>query len=87
MTTFLYKGSYYPFENLPDEVQVSLTRRGLEPPTPAATETPLPDDFPGRDALLAAGYKTVESVPRDRQTLIDLDGIGEKTADKILAAL
>lgn len=47
----------------------------------------LEDDFPGVKALAAADVLTYEAVREfDRDQLIALDGIGEKTADAILAA-
>ncbi len=47
----------------------------------------LPNDFPGREALLAAEIDALSKVPTDRDTLITIENIGEKTADKILARL
>ena len=47
----------------------------------------VPDDFPAREELAAAGYETLESVPRAVDELTALPGIGKKTAGKILEAL
>ncbi len=48
----------------------------------------LPKEFPGLKDLKAAGYETYASLQGvSRQALIDLDGIGEVTADRILEAL
>jgi predicted flap endonuclease-1-like 5' DNA nuclease len=53
-----------------------------------ATETPLPEDFPGRGALLAAGYTTLESLRGlSEADLIAIKGIGPKLAKQILQAL
>jgi len=50
--------------------------------------TPLPDDFPGRNALLAAGYATLESLRGlSEADLIAIKGIGPKLAKQILQAL
>jgi hypothetical protein len=46
--------------------------------------TALPDDFPGRDALAAAGYANLEDVPRTGSKLTAVSGIGKVTANQIL---
>ncbi len=51
---------------------------------PAVEATPLPGDFPGRDALTAAGYATLEDVPRNGKNLTAVSGIGPVTANQIL---
>jgi predicted flap endonuclease-1-like 5' DNA nuclease len=58
------------------------------PPSVQESATPLPEDFPGRGALLAAGYATLESL-RDlsEADLIAIKGIGPKLAQQILQAL
>lgn len=49
--------------------------------------TPLPGDFPGYRALAHAGYTTVEEVSKlSREELVEVDGIGETTADTITQA-
>lgn len=53
--------------------------------TPSA-DTPLPLDLPAYDALIAADLTTVEAVLAHAD-LTDLDGIGEKLAGRIVAAL
>lgn len=52
-----------------------------------AADTPLPEDFPGRKALAAAGIQALEDVPRKLTTLTAIAGIGEKTAVAVLEAL
>jgi predicted flap endonuclease-1-like 5' DNA nuclease len=53
-----------------------------------ASGTPLPPGFPGRNALLAAGYTTLESLRGLSETdLIAIKGIGPKLAQQILQAL
>ena len=53
-----------------------------------ATETPLPEDFPGRGALLVAGYTTLESLRGlSEADLIAIKGIGPKLTKQILQAL
>jgi hypothetical protein len=56
----------------------------LREPKPAITERPLPDDFPGRRQLAVAGIDTVDAVPRDRDALTAISGIGNVTATQIL---
>ncbi len=51
---------------------------------PARQYTPLPEEFPGRDALLAAGIDALEDVPRKGQDLTAVSGIGKVTANQIL---
>lgn len=57
---------------------------------PAADERPsgkLPDDFPGLAALTDAGITTYGGVRKlDEAALVDLPGIGEATAKKIIKA-
>ena len=52
-----------------------------------AAEVSLPDDLPGRDQLFAAGYTTLESVPRKGKELTAVSGIGPVTANQILTWL
>ena len=48
----------------------------------------LPDGFPGQRALAAAGVATYEQARTlTREQLTELDGVGERTADAIEAAL
>lgn len=50
--------------------------------------TPLAEDFPGREALVAAGLGCEEDLRgADMNELTTIKGIGKKTAEKILAAL
>lgn len=58
------------------------------PPLAAPRDpSPLPEDFPARDALIDAGIDTVGAVPRTEEGLVALDGIGIGFARRILAAL
>lgn len=57
------------------------------PTVPTMPGTPLPEDFPGHDALVAAGYTTIESVPGDFDALFAIDGIGKATANSIVKEL
>lgn len=54
---------------------------------PAPVGTPIPDGFPGRAKLIAAGIDTTEAIPRDGDSLVEIDGIGTATAGQILAEL
>ena len=56
-------------------------------PGPTAVAYPLPDDFPGRDALIAAGIDDLAAIPADGDQLVAIKGIGKVTAGQILAAL
>lgn len=49
--------------------------------------TVLPDDFPGRAHLRAAGLMTVEAVQARKDSLTAIPGIGPATAEAINAAL
>lgn len=66
---------------------------GGSAPAPAPTEpeqTPaggLPDDFPGRDALLREGLDSIEAVRAYEGAYSDIDGIGAATDEKIRVAL
>lgn len=71
------------------------TKREVAPAAPAVPSflaptnpevlSDLPEDFPGRDLLIESGYVTWESVvDLNREQLIDIKGIGPKTADAIL---
>jgi predicted flap endonuclease-1-like 5' DNA nuclease len=62
--------------------------RRSTPPNAQESATPLPEDFPGRGALLAAGYTTLESLRGlSEGDLIAIKGIGPKLAQQILQAL
>ena len=56
----------------------------IELKEPAQVSTPLPDDFPGYDALVEDGIIYLESVPRKGVELVSIPGIGNATANKIL---
>ncbi len=50
----------------------------------APTATPLPDDFPSREILVAAGFTTMEGArAASDEALLALDGIGPATLQKI----
>jgi predicted flap endonuclease-1-like 5' DNA nuclease len=69
---------------------LTALRRHRRSTSPNAQEsaTPLPEDFPGRGALLAAGYATLESLRGFSEAdLIAIKGIGPKLAKQILQAL
>ena len=58
------------------------------PPDVQGSATSLPEDFPGYNALLAAGYTTLESLRGlSEADLIAIKGIGPKLAQQILQAL
>jgi hypothetical protein len=56
----------------------------IELKEPAQVYTPLPDDFPGYDALVEDGIIYLENVPRKGVELVTIPGIGNATANKIL---
>lgn len=47
----------------------------------------LPEDLPGRMALINGGLKMVSQVLASKEVLTDIKGIGEKTADEIINTL
>lgn len=74
----------------------ALRNRGLLVPAESGSETPapapstaLPDSFPGRAPLLAAGLDCMERVAAaaQREPLTAIRGIGKSTASQIQAAL
>lgn len=47
----------------------------------------LPEDFPGHSALEAAGITTYAKVRKQLESLTEVDGIGDATAEKIREAM
>lgn len=78
-----------------DHERVDAPQGGKEAAAAAASETgsstglaPLPEGFPGRRYLVAAGYTTYESLSGQTQDdLVAIKGIGEATAEAILLNL
>jgi hypothetical protein len=67
---------------------VKYLREDLEELTAPDTSTPLPDGFPAKKVLEAAGLTTLETLrAKSEADLIALDGIGATTAAKIYEAL
>ncbi|MCS7069090.1 MAG: hypothetical protein N2313_04535 [Meiothermus ruber] len=62
----------------------TIQRMRESAPTPSAT--PLPEDFPARAKLLAAGLHTLEDVRANLETLRNL-GLTRKEAEAVRAAL
>ena len=56
------------------------------PPTANDGATPLPEDFPAREALMGAGLDTLEKVAAEAD-LTRINGIGQATAGQIAEAL
>jgi hypothetical protein len=67
-----------------DAAGLTLLRETEAPAEQVAPATPLPADFPGREALAAAGIVALENVPRAGQQLTAIPGIGAVTANRIL---
>jgi hypothetical protein len=66
----------------------SKFRSAASTPVASTVESDLPDDFPGRKELIAAGITELSvAKSKSRDELIAIRGIGEKTADEILAAV
>lgn len=80
--------------DLPKEEALRLIEKGVatEPDTEEARTAKeaadaLPSGFPGHDALVEAGHSTLSAVRGlTKDQLVDIEGIGDATADKILAA-
>lgn len=76
-------------QEVTEKVQVTVNPTGAMfagaiPLTPPPPESDLPEDFPGRKALIAAeiGFETAKAM--SREDLLKIAGIGEATADAIL---
>lgn len=48
------------------------------------TKEGLPVDIPGRAALIEAGIMEVKDIPLEIEQLVEIDGIGDATANKII---
>lgn len=48
---------------------------------------PLPPDFPASEALAKAGILTIGAIPRTEEALMEIEGIGQGFAQRILKAL
>lgn len=65
-----------------------VTSSGASTKPGTGQQTVLPQNFPGREHLVAAGVDSVEKVKQlSRDEIVALKGIGETTADKIGKAL
>ena len=66
----------------------SVVRKGTEEAAAAQRiADTIPENFPGKDELAKAGIENISAVPRSKEELTALEGIGAKTADAILKAL
>ena len=65
-------------------VNTRLIRDYLAPKPEVVLATPIPDGFPGRDALIAAGVESLEAIPQKGADLVKIKGIGNKTASEII---
>ena len=72
--------------DVPESVAQRWLARGIAR-VAESVEAPLPDTFPGRAALIAAGITTIPGVPRDVDDLTRVPGIGTATARRVLASL
>lgn len=60
----------------------------IEPQGDSGDEGDLPEDFPGRKHLMAAGVTTLEAVAAlDAEQLLQIPGIGKATVGQMIAAL
>ena len=73
--------------SLPDEDATRFVNEGIAivvQDTEGKDENELPEDMPARAVLLDNGFTAIEQVLAARETLDEIDGIGEKTAEKII---
>lgn len=49
--------------------------------------TPLPDKFPAKDTLEAAGITTVEGIPTDPDKLVEIEGMNDRSVKAVLTKL
>ena len=68
--------------SLPDEDATRFVN--VVQDTEGKDENELPEDMPARAVLLDNGFTAIEQVLAARETLVEIDGIGEKTAEKII---
>lgn len=71
----------------PSGSETTNTGAGDEGADTDPDETPLPDDFPGREELAAAGVRSIEAVLELSDELEQINGIGPATARDISEAL
>lgn len=64
----------------------SPAQGGQAKDTGGGTESDIPDDFPGAKALRAAGWDMGDVIDATKEDLVALKGIGDATADEILAS-
>ena len=76
------------FETWEREIQLGLRTtlpNGQTSDESADAESDLPEGFPGRDALISAGFGNLEQVAKFTfEDLTEIKNIGEKTAQAIL---
>ena len=84
-----YAGQVRPYSQVAAQNAIAAGSAKYPDPEESAevTVTPMPEEFPGRDALEAAEVRTIEGVPRHEDELVAIPGIGKGTAAKILKAL
>jgi len=72
-----------------DDKAASLLKTGHVIVLPEADEddkeNPLPEDFPARDILFAAGFATPEDVQAAGESITDTKGVGKNTYKQIVA--
>lgn len=73
--------------NLPDEDATRFVNEGgaiVVQDTEGKDENELPEELPARTVLFDNGFTSVEQIMAARETLVEIDGIGKKTAEKII---
>lgn len=75
----LLKGGY--ILPLPGEEQIVY--KDIEPVKPSAPVNPLPDDFPARDKLFAAGFVKIEDIKAAGDGILDVPGISNNVLKKV----
>lgn len=73
--------------SLPDEVAIRFVNEGyaiMAQETEGDDENVLPEGVPARAVLFENGFTEVKQILEAKETLVAIEGIGAKTAEKII---